>query len=205
MQRESKIMRKMFIHILRQTTSQSASFPEGGLISKKIMSCIAKLTSHYSTLGAERIADYCIFQIYRMSCMTDQNKRRWRVANAFTESAVRSFVSRSDGCKYYEDRWLEQFNLGRKELAGYFETRSTHPMARFIYPEYEERTKLRAISTEAGYCICLLSTMLWTPFSKACQECIFATRCRGRTMLKFPELYRIRIEHRDGEELKYEQ
>lgn len=204
MQRETKQMRTIFIHIMRQTATQSISFPEGGVVSKRIASCITKLRNHYPILGTERIAEYCIFQVYRVSCMSKINRDRWKPISAFTDSAVKNFITRNVDGKYYEDRWLEQFNLGRKELVGYFEHRSKHPMARFIYPKYEERTKSRAISTEAGYYICLLSTMLWTPYSKACQECIYAERCRERTMAKFPELYRLRISSNVREGLRYE-
>ena len=61
-------------------------------------------------------------------------------------------------------------------------------------PEYEETTKRRQHSTEAGYLVCALSTLMWTPFSPSCSKCAKAEPCRRRTQARYPELYRIRCE-----------
>ena len=58
----------------------------------------------------------------------------------------------------------------------------------------EETTKRRLLSTEAGYLVCALSTLMWTPFSPSCSKCAKAEPCRRRTQARYPELYRIRCE-----------
>lgn len=73
--------------------------------------------------------------------------------------------------------------------------RSQHPLAKFLYPEYEDATKRRRIGTEAGLYVCCLSTLLWTPLSPVCQECAMAGKCREMTRERYPELYRLRVEH----------
>ena len=64
----------------------------------------------------------------------------------------------------------EEFGLSRHDLARAVEDRRSHPFGRFIYPEYEETTKRRLLSTEAGYLVCALSTLMWTPFSPSCSK-----------------------------------
>ena len=96
--------------------------------------------------------------------------------------------------RYREDRWLKSFGLSRHDLARAVEDRRSHPFGRFIYPEYEETTKRRLLSTEAGYLVCALSTLMWTPFSPSCSKCAKAEPCRRRTQARYPELYRIRCE-----------
>jgi len=75
-----------------------------------------------------------------------------------------------------------------------FKDKSNHPLAAFIYPEYEEITKMRMHNSEVGFYICQVSTLLWTPFSKACCSCEHQDRCKSITGKKYDELYRIRIE-----------
>ena len=96
--------------------------------------------------------------------------------------------------RYREELWLGSFSLSREELAASVEDRSRHPFSRFVYPEYEETTKRRLLSTEAGYAVCGASTLLWTPFSPSCRRCAHAGRCRRRTEALYPELYRLRRE-----------
>ena len=88
----------------------------------------------------------------------------------------------------------EEFRAVRHDLARAVEDRRSHPFGRFIYPEYEETTKRRLLSTEAGYLVCALSTLMWTPFSPSCSKCAKAEPCRRRTQARYPELYRIRCE-----------
>ena len=39
-----------------------------------------------------------------------------------------------------------------------------------------------------------LSTLMWSPFSPACQICTNVEKCKQETAIKYPELYRIRLE-----------
>ena len=80
--------------------------------------------------------------------------------------------------------------------------RRKHPLYKFIFPQYEESTKSRALNTDVGYYICGQSTLLWTPFSVSCQQCVKAEACKQRTRQAYPELYRIRTEEFNQNETK---
>lgn len=110
------------------------------------------------------------------------------------------FVIRKAGQKYYEDQWLEGYGLDREQLQAMVEDRRVHPFYRFVYPSWEEHTKRRAVSTEAGYYICAVSTLLWTPFSPVCCSYRLSADCQIRTRRLYPELYRIRIAEYEAKE-----
>ena len=194
MLKNNKLMRRLFIYVVRRTKKKDYVFPTGGIIDRGIDNCTNLLTAHYGALSEIRMVDYCVYQMYRVSCMAPVNQSRWKVYHAFTPNAIDNFLSRKKGGEYYENNWLSGYNITREQLVRYIDNRYVHPMAKFIYPEYEERTKKRAISTDAGYHICLLSTLLWTPHSKACTTCVNASKCKERTGRKYPELYRLRLE-----------
>lgn len=121
-------------------------------------------------------------------------RRKWNVSHSFGKKAIDRYLRSGKERRYREDRWLKSFGLSRHDLARAVEDRRSHPFGRFIYPEYEETTKRRLLSTEAGYLICALSTLMWTPFSPSCSKCAKAEPCRRRTQARYPELYRIRCE-----------
>lgn len=121
-------------------------------------------------------------------------RRKWNVSHSFGKKAIGRYLRSGKERRYREDRWLKSFGLSRHDLARAVEDRRSHPFGRFIYPEYEETTKRRLLSTEAGYLVCALSTLMWTPFSPSCSKCAKAEPCRRRTQARYPELYRIRCE-----------
>lgn len=88
---------------------------------------------------------------------------------------------------------------GTRPFARRVAARGARPFAasssKFLYPEYEDATKCRRIGTEAGLYVCSLSTLLWTPLSPVCRECTMAEKCREMTCERYPELYRLRVEH----------
>lgn len=145
-------------------------------------------------VSTERLADFCICQVYAISGFGRNYRRRWDVSHSFGKKAVERYLQVDRRRRYYEDCWLKSFSLSRVELAALAEDRSRHPFAKFIFPEYEETTKRRLLSTEAGYAVCGMSTLLWTPFSPSCRQCDHSARCRRRTASLNHELYRIRCE-----------
>ena len=136
----------------------------------------------------------CICQTYAISGYDTAYRRKWNVSHSFGKKAIGRYLRSGKERRYREDRWLKSFGLSRHDLARAVEDRRSHPFGRFIYPEYEETTKRRLLSTEAGYLVCALSTLMWTPFSPSCSKCAKAEPCRRRTQARYPELYRIRCE-----------
>lgn len=186
---------KVFGFLMRETINPHFAFPGGGIVSKTMDSCMGSLEKACSSgLSHERLLDYCICQIFAISSYSELYINRWNISHSFGKKAIQRFGRNTKIQRYYEDKWLDQYGFSRSLLLERFSDRRDHPYRKFIYPEYEERTKLRLLNTEAGFYICQLSTLLWTPFSKACQKCNYAGRCKGITSRKYDELYRIREE-----------
>ena len=165
-------------------------FPAGGRAGRVLDACFDTL----APVSAERLADFCICQVFAISGFTADYRFRWDVTHSFGKRAVERYLHSDRQRRSHEDRWLKSFFLSRAGITALVEDRSRHPFERFIYPEYEETTKRRLLSTEAGYAVCGMSTLLWTPFSPSCRHCAHAGRCRRRTAALYPELYRIRCE-----------
>jgi hypothetical protein len=96
---------------------------------------------------------------------------------------------------FYEDQWLSTAQLTRKSLYNLIADRSEHPHAKYIHAFWEERTKKRMLNKEAGYLLCRISTLGWSPVSETCGQCKFTQECMKETQRKYPELYRIRLEY----------
>lgn len=189
--------RRLFTLLVRATLWADFVFPAGGRTGRVLDACFDSL----APVSAERLADFCICQVHAVSRFdAGYLAHRWKPAHSFGGKAVDRYMNSGKERRYYEDRWLKSFGLSRQSLAALVEDRGRHPLARFIFPEYEETTKRRLLSTEAGYAVCGMSTLLWTPFSPSCQRCAHAGRCRRRTASLYHELYRIRCEAWTGKE-----
>lgn len=182
--------RRLFTRLVRTTLWADFVFPAGGRTGRVMDACFDQLTP----VSAERLADFCICQVYAISGFGTTYRRRWDITHSFGGKAVNRYLQAGKERRYHEDRWLKSFSLSRSELAASVEDRSRHPLAKFLFPEYEEPTKRRLLSTEAGYAVCGMSTLLWTPFSPSCRHCANVVRCQRRTEALYPELYRIRCE-----------
>ena len=193
MQENSKLMSRLFTVLMRRSVIPGFVFPGGRVAERQVDSCLEYLRLAFGTVGSERIVDFCICQVYVISRFTQDYLLKWKPGHSFGKRACVRFVTRKAGQKYYEDRWLNRYNLTREYLRGIIEDRQVHPYYRFINPAWEEHTKRRAVSTQAGYYICAASTLLWTPFSPVCRICRFSDACQKRTRHLYPELYRIRI------------
>lgn len=187
--------RRLFTHVMRCTVWADFVFPGGGLAERALIECRRYLCQEVgSDVGEERMADFCICQAYAISRFDAAYRRRWKVSHSFGRKAVIRYLKSGMQSRYYEDRWLKANGLSRVALLGMVRCRREHPFARFIYPEYEDVTKSRLLSSEAGYAVCAFSTLLWTPFSKVCCRCAYVGKCRHRTEILYPELYRIRCQ-----------
>lgn len=194
--------RRLFTHLVRAVLWADFVFPAGGRPERVLGACFDLLCRETVSVSPERLADFCICQVYAMSGYGNAYRRRWNVSHSFGGKAVCRYLQSDRRRRYYEDRWLGSFSLSRQGLSALVEDRSRHPFDKFIYPEYEEATKRRLLSTGAGYVVCGLSTLLWTPFSPSCRRCANAEKCRCRTERHYPELYRIRREAWREKEVK---
>lgn len=186
-------LQRLFTLILCRTLWPGFRFPGGRAAECAVERCAQALESTHGALSTERVADFCICQVYAISGYGEEYRRRWRPAHSFGAKALERFSATTLARRYYEDRWLHGYGLTREGLAS--ETGcGEHPLARFVFPEWEELTKRRLLSTEAGYLVCGSSTLLWTPQSPVCGRCVLRDRCRERTRRLYPELYRLRCE-----------
>lgn len=192
--------RRVFTLLMHGTGWKDFSFPGGGMAERAVSGCLAALEQQYGALSEERLVDFCVCQVYALSGYGPGYRPRWKVSHSFGKKAISRFGGSHAGCRYYENRWLQENGVSRCVLQAAITGRSTHPFLRFIYPEYEDHTKLRLLSTDAGFAVCGLSTLLWTPFSPACRKCLQSESCRKRTERCFPELYRLRLEAWQREE-----
>ncbi|MBF0648605.1 hypothetical protein IR083_07220 [Dysgonomonas sp. GY75] len=184
---------RVFTYLIKKSIADRFVFPGGGLAHKTLNSCLGSLEKIYmSDLSEERLLDYCICQVFAMSDFSKSYIDKWKASHSFGKKAIERFCQNTKHKRFFEDKWLDRYNLSRLALLNYFGDKKEHPLAKFIYPEYEEITKKRLLNLDAGFYICQLSTLLWTPFSGACRQCRHEGRCREITKRKYEELYRIR-------------
>ena len=170
--------RRLFTRLVRTTVWADFVFPTGGKSDRQLGMCFDGLCREVVSVSAERLSDFCICQTYAISGYDTAYRRKWNVSHSFGKKAIGRYLRSGKERRYREDRWLKSFGLSRHDLARAVEDRRSHPFGRFIYPEYEETTKRRLLSTEAGYLVCALSTLMWTPFSPSCSKCAKAEPCR---------------------------
>lgn len=180
---------------MKTMIAPSFSFPKGGIAGRTVSSCLDSLEAFSKgELSPERIIDFCICQVYAISGFNTDYLRKWNASHSFGGKAQQRFERNNSKKKYYEDIWLSKKGLSRADLLEFVRERRCHPLAKFIFPEYEEGTKSRLHNTEAGFLICQISTLMYTPFSPSCQTCVCAEICKRITESKYQELYRIRNE-----------
>lgn len=196
MEKEEKIecLERLFAVLVRRTLWKDFRLTRGGKAKRVVKACADELERRFGNLSAERMADFCVCQVYVMSRFDASYRRKWNITHSFGAKAVERYAAVTPVRRRYEDRWLKEHGISREALVQLAGGSREHPYRRFIYPEYEEVTKRRLLSSEAGFAVCRLSTLLWTPFSPSCRKCANAERCRRLTGYRFAELYRIRVE-----------
>ena len=186
---------RVFTFLMKKTLAPSFEFPGGGISLRSVSFCLDSLEAGCkSDLSEERMNDFCICQVYAISRFDAGYLSKWKVSHSFGKKAIERFERSTKGKKYFEDKWLKEAGLSRSGLLIEFRDRSEHPLMKFIFPEYEENTKRRMHSSEVGFYICQVSTLLWTPFSPSCMTCKNEARCKEVCSRKYAELYRLRLE-----------
>lgn len=191
-EKKTNEMMKVFAFLMKKVYP-GFTFSAGSASRRAVASCIRCLESSGQP-DAERMVDFCVCQVYALSRFGEDYRSHWRASHSFGKRALRRYAESGREVRFYQDRWLRRNGLSRELLCELIRDRSFHPQAKFIYPQYEDRTKKRLAGTELGYYICGASTLLWTPFSPVCASCPKAAACQQRTRTLYPELYRIRVE-----------
>lgn len=190
-------------HLIQSTKSLSDDLivkDYGGQALKTLDTCLSILhgSETYSDkdnhISDEKIVSYCINNVYRMSKMRGSVIDFFKIAQIFGKTSVEKYLSSKTGSRYYENQFLSSINVTRNDLVMLIVDRDRHPHSDYIYPVYEERTKKRALNTDAGLYLCKRSTLLWAPMSPTCKKCMFAEVCKQALLNKYPELYRLRTE-----------
>ena len=191
-ERLTKQIKTIYTEIARRLVDPSFSFPEGGQAQRQLSKFIVDFTQICGgEFNISRLVDYCVFQLHKNR---NAQYQRTLAPKAFGPTALQKYLSMYSKSKVYsEDKWLSEAQLTREYLNSLVNKRE-HPQAKYIYMPSEECTKKRGINTDIGFVICSTSTLMWSPFSPACQMCMNVEKCKQETAIKYPELYRIRLE-----------
>ncbi len=181
---------RMFTEIVTKLISPTFRMPQGGAAIRVFTTALNRLEEKTGTLSRTRIVDYFVCSLY----VFKDRETKWTINQVLGPKSLERFNS-DKGRVYYENRWLNKANLTRENLLALIADKSNHPQSQYIYLPMEEGTKNRLLNTEAGYVICQQSTLGWSPESQACSKCQFSDKCQIETSQKYPEIYRLRIEH----------
>lgn len=188
-ERQIKQLKIVFTTIKKKTGDSKFKFSEGAAITKRLSSFIDQLEDRLSAVSEERIVDVCVSIAYRF------RETAYTVKTMFSAGSIKHFFDAKRGQKFYENAWLDAHGLSRPALLALIADRRKHPQEDFIYMPSEEDRKMRLHNTKAGYMMCQVSTLGWSPESQACLCCQYTDDCKIETERKFPELYRIRLDY----------
>lgn len=79
------------------------------------------------TVSGERLADFCICQVYAISGFEASYRKRWDVSHSFGQKAVSRYLQTGKQRRFYEDRWLKSFGFSRADIYASAESRKRHP------------------------------------------------------------------------------
>lgn len=180
----------VFTAIITKLVDPTYKFPKGGAVTRIIITFLNRMEQEFGAITCERLVDVCVTGAY-----TFRERGQWTLKQVFGPSTIKRVKEQKRGQLFYQDQWLESAGLSRGALLDMIKDRKEHPQAKFIYIQSEEATKKRQLNRKTGYFICQLSTLGWSPESEACQQCNFTADCKAETERKYPEIYRLRIEH----------
>lgn len=180
----------MFHEIVVKLIHPQYKLPKGGEPMRIVRTALQAVEKQYGTLTGTRIVDYVVSCAYTFK----DRGTSWKLNSVFASKSLEKFTT--DRTKrYFEDKWLQSVQLNRNTLLDFIIDKSEHPKAKYIFVPSEEGTKLRLLNRQVGFAICQTSTLGWSPLSDACAECSFVEKCKTETAMKYPEIYRLRIEY----------
>lgn len=144
-------------------------------------------------ISDKRIVNYCIYNVKRLSSMSEDVLAVFKYSQVFGKAGVERFLESPSGSIYYEDLFLDRLKLTRNGLELMI-SEQQHPHVQFINTKYENKLKRRKHNTKVGYYLCQKSTLGWNPHADVCLSCKWEHDCKANTRRKYPELYRLRVE-----------
>jgi hypothetical protein len=164
----------------------------GGAAERTASNFLDALEQEFGTVTIERMVDAIIAAAYSTK---DMPATKHNIRSAFSNKTIVAMREAKRGVIFYQNQWLGTANLTREALVRRLGGFAKHPQSPYIYVEAEEQTKRRKLNLNVGYVLCQISTLGWSPLSSACEECDFTEKCKIETERKYPEIYRLRLEH----------
>lgn len=193
-------IKKIYTTISKLGINPTFKFPEGGKATNTLKSFVSQFERRCcgDSWSPVRMVDYCIFQLHKNR---NSEYANINVLGSFGMTAITKYKSMSTKEKTYaEDKWLEEIGTSRQALRSLIKSDNRqHPHYKYVKMPSEESTKLRYHNTPMGMVLCDYSTLLWDPFSHACQTCEYVEDCKLKTSEYYPELYRLRQEEWEAE------
>ena len=186
----TKQIATVFTAIIHKLVSPTYRFPKGGAATRTIATFLDRMEHEFGAVTCERLVDACVTGAY-----TFRDRDDWPLKQVFGPSTIKRVKEHKRGQLFYQNQWLETGGLSRGALISMIKDRKEHPQAKLIYIKSEEASKKRQLNQKAGFLICQISTLGWSPKSEACQQCKFTEDCRRETERKYPEIYRLRVEN----------
>lgn len=181
---------RVFTHIIKKLINPAYKQPNGGVVIRTVSTFLNGIEKEYGAVTMERIVDACVAAAYMQ-----KDRATWNIKTIFGPTTLKRLKELSRGQRYFQDRWLESAGLSREILTELGQDRSVHPQQKFLYIQAEENTKRRHLNRHSGYLLCQLSTLGWSPLSECCNQCVYSIKCKKDTELKYPEIYRLRIQY----------
>lgn len=152
------------------------------------------LFRHYgSREDYETITDYCIWAVYmRRNIKTEALS----LEAYFPKDGFEKFKEADEDSVVNAARWIKRGGVSRSNLRELVNiSEEEHPMAIYIFHKCDDFTKDRLLNLKAGFLNCQIGTLLWSPLSDPCNECVFADECKKGLQATYPELYRLRVKY----------
>lgn len=187
---EIKNLANVYTVLLKAVYTPSFSIPMGGKNTSCLSRILEAMEKDFGSITGERMVDFCVSAAY-----ANREHLSKDIARVFGPAAWNRYKNEKHQSDWYQDKWLAQNNIDRVNLYELIKDRSEHPMQKYLYMESEEYTKKRLINSNAGFYLCQVQTLGWSPVSECCNMCVNVEKCKEKTNNKYPELYRLRCEY----------
>ena len=93
---------RVFERLVRDTLWGDFTFPAGGRPVRLLEACFDRLKKKVITVSGERLADFCICQVYTISGFEASYRKRWDVSHSFGQKAVSRYLQTGKQRRFYE-------------------------------------------------------------------------------------------------------